>query len=389
MNEDVVVQITETAVLGNELWRYGMLFLSIFIGYAIGKIASYFICRLAKRLHNNGGEVGAGLTEAFGNSLPFITLVIGAAVGVRFLNLIPAIDSLINTLLHVLGTIAVGALAWRLVEVATAIFQRRAEKTASTLDDSLVPILRTSLRVTVVILIFVQIAQILSDKPITSIIAGLGIGGLAVALAAQDSLKNVFGSVMIFADKPFQVGDRIVVNGFDGPVEEVGLRSTRIRTLTGHLVTIPNGELANKSIENISKRPYIRRIMNVTIPFDTPPEKVEQAIQILKDILAVKQGEGGRTDNGHIDEPGFEPRVVFNDITPSAFNLMMIYWYFPPAYWDFMGHSEWLHLTILRRFNEAGIEFAFPTQTVYLAGDEKRPLDIRSRKLEENNDAEA
>jgi len=95
---------------------------------------------------------------------------------------------------------------------------------------------------------------------------------------------------MLFVDKPFEMGDRIVVNGYDGPVEEVGLRSTRIRTLDGHLVTIPNGELAHEKIQNISKRPFLKRVANITVTYDTPPEKVERAVEILQDILDDHEG---------------------------------------------------------------------------------------------------
>ena len=130
----------------------------------------------------------------------------------------------------------------------------------------------------------------LSDKPPSSVIAGLGVSGLALGLAAQDTLKNFFGSVMIFADRPFELGDRIVVDGHDGPVESVGFRSTRIRTLDGHLVTVPNGEIAHRTIHNIGKRPYIRRVMNVRIAYDTPPEKLERALAIIADALKDHEG---------------------------------------------------------------------------------------------------
>jgi len=230
----------------------------------------------------------------------------------------------------------------------------------------LVPMVRKSLRVTVVILVLVQIAQILSEKPITSIIAGLGIGGLALALAAQDTVKNFFGSVVLFVDKPFEMGDRIVVEGQDGSVEEVGFRSTKIRTLDGHLVTVPNGELANKMIRNIGKRPFIKRIANLSITYDTPPEKVDRAIEIVKEILDGHEGM----------HPDYPPRVYFNELNADSLNIIVMYWYHPPDYWAYMGFTERFNKEVFRRFAEEGIEFAFPTQTLYLAGDQARPLTI-------------
>jgi MscS family membrane protein len=226
----------------------------------------------------------------------------------------------------------------------------------------LVPIVRKSLRVTVVLFAVVSIAQSLSDKPISALIAGLGLGGLAFALAAQDTIKNLFGSLVIFSDKPFGLGDRINYDGHDGTIEEVGLRSTRLRRLDGHQVTIPNGELANKSIHNIAKRPFIRRIFTIGVTYDTSPEKVKEAKAILEDILKDHEG---------LDPKGeLLPRVYFSDFSASSLDFKCMYWYHPPAYWDYMDFSERVNMEILQRFNEAGIEFAFPTQTIHLAKEE-------------------
>jgi MscS family membrane protein len=230
-------------------------------------------------------------------------------------------------------------------------------RTSSKMDDMLAPLVRKSLRVTIVVLALIQIATSLSDKPVTSLLAGLGVGGLAVALAAQDTLKNFFGSLVIFSDKPFDMGDRVIVDGHDGTVAEVGFRSTRIRTLEGNLVTIPNGELANKTILNIGKRPHIRRIMDIGLTYSTPPEKISRAVEIITEIL----------DNHEGMKEEFPPRVYFNAYKDYSLNIFVIYWYHPPNYWDYMAFSEKLNLEILRRFNAEGIEFAFPTQTVHLS----------------------
>ena len=295
----------------------------------------------------------------------FFTL--GLAQGTAVVVVSAKVAGMFHTTVSILMTISVAYLGYCLIDVVDAWLTRFARKTESKLDDMLVPMVRKSLRITVVVLALVQVAQILSDKPLTSIIAGLGVGGLAVALAAQESLKNFFGSLVIFADKPFELGDRIVVDGFDGPVEEVGFRSTRIRTLDGHLVTIPNGELANKTIENIGKRRYIRRIVNIGVTYDTSPEKMTRALEIIREVL--KDHEGML--------PDFPPRVYFNDFGESSLNIIVIYWYHPPSYWDFMAFNERFNMEILRRFNAEGIEFAFPTQTLYVAGDERRPLEVK------------
>jgi len=187
-----------------------------------------------------------------------------------------------------------------------------------------------------------------------------------VALAAQDTLKNFFGSIMIMLDKPFTIGQRIIVEGHDGVIEQIGFRSTRVRTLTGHLVTVPNDKMATSSVENIGQRPSIRRLTNITITYDTPPEKVEKAVSIIREIL----------DNHEGMDPEFPPRVYFNEFNDTSLNILMVYWYFPPDYWAYLDFSERINLEIMNQFEKEGIEFAFPTTTTFLAQDERRPLKI-------------
>ncbi|MBU1909239.1 MAG: mechanosensitive ion channel family protein [Verrucomicrobia bacterium] len=356
--------LAEPVFLGNEAWRLAMLFVSLLAALTAGKVGRAILTRAAGPLGKAGRLTAAAALHAAARSLSFLAFALGLKAGFAFLRLPEKVQSITGATSSVALVAAIGWLVYQGVDVVDAWLRRLTGHKATKMDNMLVPLVRKSLRVTVVILTLLQIATLLSDKPVTSLLAGLGVGGLAVALAAQDTVKNFFGSLVIFADKPFEMGDRIVVDGFDGPVEEVGFRSTRIRTLEGHLVTFPNGELANKSIQNIGKRPYIRRLMNLTIPYDTPPEKVQRAMDIVKELL--KDHEGLR--------PDFLPRVFFNEFASASLNLLVIYWYHPPDYWAYLAFGERLNLDILRRFNEEGIEFAFPTQTLYLAGDPKRPL---------------
>jgi MscS family membrane protein len=172
---------------------------------------------------------------------------------------------------------------------------------------------------------------------------------------------------MIMLDKPFDVGQRITLDGVDGTVENIGFRSTRVRTLTGHLVTVPNEKMATSKIENIGRRPSIRRLTNITVTYDTPPDKVERAVEIIRGIL----------DNHEGMHPDFPPRVYFNEFNDASLNIIMLYWYHPPDYWKFIEFSQGVNLKIMKEFEAEGIEFAFPTVTNYLAHDPKRPLHIR------------
>ena len=355
----------ENTPLGNnEVWRLVALFLSLLVAWIVGRLARYILAGIGGRLKNRGRLLsGASLLAVSRAAVPLL-LVLGLRVGLHFLKMNPTVEGIASTVTSILFIIAVGWAIFCLVEVVNAWLNSLAEKTESKLDDMLAPMVCTTLRATVVILALVQIATVLSDKPMTSIIAGLGVGGLAVGLAAQDMIKNFFGSIMIFSDRPFELGERVVVAGHDGMIEVVGFRSTRIRTLEGHLVTIPNATIANADIKNIAKRPNIRRILNLGLTYDTPPEKIQRAKQIVEELLQDHEGM----------DPEFPPRVYFDEFKDASLNLFVIYWYHPPDWWPYNDFSERLNMRILERFNAEGIEFAFPSQTVFLAGDPKRPL---------------
>ena len=351
LSEEVFAGVTWGQVLVLAGWVLGAML--------IGKLVQIVLGNIGKTKRVEGKQIVQVALKAFSRPILFLFFVLGLQQGLKTFSFSEGFNALVLDCFSVLLTVAVTFFIYSMVDVLDFAITHFTKKTETKMDDMLAPMVRKSLRVTIVILALVQVAQILSDKPITSILAGLGVGGLAVALAAQETIKNFFGSLVIFADKPFELGERVKVNGHDGCIEEVGFRSTRIRRLDGHLVTVPNGELANMMIENVSKRPYIKRVMDVTVTYDTPPEKVQLAVDILKELL----------DNHEGMDAEIPARVFFDDFNACSLNIKAIYWYHPPEYWAYMAFSEKLNMEILKRFNEAGIEFAFPTQTLYLAGD--------------------
>jgi MscS family membrane protein len=225
---------------------------------------------------------------------------------------------------------------------------------------------RTAIRVTLIIAAVLFWLDNIGLK-VSTLLAGLGVGGLAVALAAQDTLKNLLGSIMILLDKPYKVGQRIIAKGHDGIVEEIGLRSTRIRLLTGHQTAIPNDEMAKIDIENIGQRPHIRRLTNIGITYDTPPGKIEKAVDIILKILDDHEGM----------DPEFPPRAYFNEYHPYSLNILVLYWYHPADYWGYMQFSQGVNLQIAREFQKEGIKFAFPTSTTYLSQEDSQPLVVK------------
>ena len=267
----------------------------------------------------------------------------------------------------IIGYAAIAWFAYRFASVLEMFLLSKAAKTQSDLDDLLVPLVGKTLRVFVIVISVFIILHSLTGLELGPMLASLGIGGAALAFAGKDSIANFLGSLAIIFDKPFTVGDRIVIEGYDGYVEEVGFRSTRIRTLEGNQVTIPNEKIINTALENIQRRPHIRWHTNITVTYDTPPEKVQRAVQIIRTVLV---SHGGTM-------PEYPPRVYFNGFNDWSLNIEVYAWFTPPDYWQY---NAWLHevcLDILKTFNEEGIDFAFPTKTVHLAGDAKRELAIR------------
>src|SRR2546423_13244297 len=233
--------------------------------------------------------------------------------------------------------------------------QRTVADTDRTFDEQLFPIIRKSLKVFVVVVAVLITSQNLGIN-ITTALAGLSVGGLALGLAAQDTVANLFGAVAIFMDKPFRIGDRIQLDSVDGTVETIGLRSTRVRNLDGHLITVPNKTMGNSTITNVTRRPNIKTVMNIGITYDTSTEKVKRALRILKEIYK--------------DHPKtFDCLISFNKFADSALNIEVIHWWNSTDYKEYLAGMQEMNLAVKERFDEAAIAFAFPTQTLYLKPD--------------------
>jgi MscS family membrane protein len=361
--------LNEVVFAGNELWRIIVFFGVVLIFLIIGRLIRFAAIRISKKPNMAGRELMQVTINALAKPVQLVFLAVGVwfVLHWQILVLPPSLQTILVTIAGVLKACAVGFAIYSAVDIADHYFNRMVLKTESKLDDILVPLVGRSIRIIVAVMVILNIATLVSGKSIMTIIAGLGVGGVAVAFAAQDTIRNFFGSLVILGDKPFEIGDRIEIGGDDGVVEDVGFRSTRIRRLDGHLLTIPNSGIVNETVRNISKRPFIKRVMKIGVTYDTAPEKLEQAIEIIKNILKDHKGMNQK----------FPPRVYFNEFKDFSLEIIVIYWYHPPEYWDYMEFSEWVNMEILKRFNKEKIEFAFPTQTMYLANDESSQLGVK------------
>ncbi|MFC1463037.1 mechanosensitive ion channel family protein [Verrucomicrobiota bacterium] len=347
-------------VAGVEIWRVVAFSGAVLLSLVVGRLARMFMAKSAEKTKAAGKELAGVILKAMARPAVLIAFAAGWWLGTASLGeLGPGLTGLLVTVSRVLTAAAIGYSLYAMIDLIDFYLIGFASRTASKVDDMLVPLVGRSVRITVLVLVVLDVVQTLSTKPITSILAGLGVGGLAIALAGQDTMKNFFGSLVIIGDKPFEIGDRIIIDGHDGPVESVGFRSTKIRTLDGHVVTVPNSEIVNKTVQNIGRRQYIKRVMNITVTYDTSPAKMTRAVEIIEEVLKDHEGM----------DPDFPPRAFFSDFSDWALNILVIYWYHPPDYWKYMEFSARVNMTLLERFNAEGIEFAFPTQTICMAGE--------------------
>ncbi len=364
-----IQRCVEYNIAGYELWRVAAAIGILILALAVNTILRNYL----KRYRDKMDSAEEGEQKSFPGLLigclqrPLRVAVWAGAI--RLLGPVLAPDQVAGAiwLTTTMLSVALAVFIYEFVDIAEYYLMKYAQNTDTKLDDMLVPVLRKAMRVLVVIVASLHIYQSITNQSISTILAGLGLGGLAFALAAQDTIRNLFGFAMIVLDRPFVVGERINFDGHDGVVESVGLRSTRMRRLDGHVVTIPNSKAADAVIHNIGRRPYIRRIMNIGLTYDTPPDKVEKAVEIVRGIFQDHEGM----------DPEFPPRVYFNEFNADNLNIIVIYWYHPPLYWDYLAHCQRVNLEIMRSFEAEGIDFAFPTQTLYLAGDPARELVLR------------
>ena len=341
--------------LGNSIEQWALFSGGVLAAVIAGKILSFLINQhfkqWASRTHTELDDVVLG---AFEKPLMLGLLALGILLGQGFLSIEPELESALR---KTGGIIATFAVAWFLVNLVDGfvrkVLSKLVSKTSSKLDDQLLPIISKSLKVIIVILAVIMVSGTFLGIDVTGPLVGLGIGGVAIALAAQATLSDVFGGVSIFTSKPFQIGDTIIVDDWMGTVEEVGLRHTRIRNLENRVVTYPNSKLAASVIENVSSSPKRRIVLNLGLTYHTPVKKIGQAKQIITQIIE---------KNPQCEKP---PALVsFSEFKDFSLNLQVVYFITDLENW--MQIRGEINEQIKSEFEKAKIEFAFPTQTVYL-----------------------
>jgi MscS family membrane protein len=336
---------------GNLLIAYIHAFVAIALSIVVGKIV-YWTCkgvlrRLSKKTKTQFDDI---LIDVLEEPLVILIVLVGIWYAASLLTLSEGLTLFVHNTLTILLILDIAYFVVKFIDSMIVNYLIPATaKTDTDLDDNLIPVIRKLIKF---IIFGVTIIMIIANfgYDVTSIIAGFGIGGLAFAMAAKDVLGNFFGGVSIFSDRPFKIGDRVRVGGEDGHVEEIGMRSTRIRTLDGTKVTIPNSIVANTNVENVSDEDARKIKMAIGVTYDTSDKKMQQAMDIIREIVK----ENKDTDDN--------AKVWFDEFGDFALHIKIFYWI--KNLDNIIPVKNDINMEIKKRFAKTRIEMTFPTQTL-------------------------
>jgi MscS family membrane protein len=361
---DILPPMMFDEFLGLTLWQYGYLFALILVAFIIQRIIQYLLeTQIVNILARSGVVIDERNKKFFiiPSGVIIFTLTLRAGLAIPFLP--EKLKFILDQGAYIGFTIAIVLASYHLVDVIMLYLEKKAADTANKFDDIFVPLLRKTSKTFILLMGIVIVGEALT-LDMKSLLAGLGIGGLAFALAAKDTVGNLFGSLTIVLDRPFQIGDWVVIDGkVEGMIEQVGLRSCRIRTFYDSLISLPNGQLTNVSIDNYGKRTYRRYSTSISIEYDTPVELIEQFCEGIRDII--KAHPFTRKDTYH---------VYLNDMSASSLDIMLyVFWQVPN--WPAELHERHrLLIDIIKLARDIGVGFAFPTQTIHIANNETNPV---------------
>lgn len=292
-------------------------------------------------------------------------VILMAVSGVIFLFLLPVLHSLPELypldarLFFTWITLLAARAGFQLITLLDVKMRAFAKRPDNSLDSLMVDITRKLLKIVLAVVTVLFIGQSIFQLNITTLLAGAGVVGLAVAFASRETLSNFFGTLVIILDRPFRIGDRVQIGDVNGLVQSVGMRSTRVITANESVFSIPNSRIAEQPIENISTRGVIRYALVLGLDYATSAEQLQQAMTILREITTDFKGK---------DQPQYFPRIFFEEFGASALNIRVIMWLKTTSFDREEQLRTEVNLTILQRFNEAGLSFAFNTVTNNLTG---------------------
>lgn len=343
----------------NELWKYLFSLVYIFLAFYVSKLLDYLTRVWLKRwAQKTATKFDDLLLDLLNGPIKVVAFMIFLRIGLDVFAWPEMVQKILAKGFTIIVAVSLTYMVLKFIDLIMNYWRlRTAGQADQEFNHQLFPIIRKSFKVFIIVVASLVTLDNLGVN-ITAAIASLSIGGLAVGLAAQDTLANLFGAVAVFLDKPFRIGDRIQIDNVDGNVESIGLRSTRVRNLDGHLVTIPNKTMGNATIVNVAARERIKTIMNIGITYDTPVEKVKRALAIIREVY----GSHPMTS---------ELVTSFNKFEASALNILVVHHWKNSDFAASLAGLELMNLALKERFDAEKIEFAFPTQTLYVKQETK------------------
>ncbi len=356
--QNLVPVIGKRSLLGLPIWKWVGALLLIGLAYLLYRLIDRLLGILIKRVVPRvapQGYLDAALVPPVSRPLGLLLIFwIFRDYLMPMLILPIGLSDPLRRMLSIGMSLAGVAVFYKLVDIVAYVFRSLASQTDSTMDDQLIPLLTRAAKLVVVVFGLLFVFDNLGVD-VTALLAGVSIGGLAIALAAQDTVKNFIGSISIFVDRPFTVGDFIVSGDITGTVIEVGVRTTRIRALDGAYVTVPNGDLANRTITNHSLRTYRRYATSITVTYHTKPQQMQAFVEGVREIV-----------NAHPKVQEGSATVQFHEMSNSSLDI------FYAAVFNVTDYGEWLacrqevFLEVMKLAEEMNISFAFPSTSVYV-----------------------
>jgi MscS family membrane protein len=343
-------EVTRLRLGGVPAGRIGLALSAVLLAWIAMRLTAWLLRRVGRRRRGLAASLAVRVARPAG----LLVMLFGIYGALRIL---PLPDGAVDISGKALLITSVLGATWILLAVIDALsdlMASRRSRTGSRFDDQMMPLLRNTAKVILAAVGGVFLLQSLG-YPVGGIIAGLGIGGLAVALAAQDTLAGIFASIAIVLDRPFAVGDYIEVAGVQGSVEDIGLRSTRLRTPDRTLVSIPNRKLIELSVDNWSERAARRTLVSLSLERTSDPDQVEALLCRLRSLLETHPSTEKGTYSVHL-----------SGIGESALGLDMIFFLQTREYYEWLSLRSGLCLDVLKAVKDCGLLLAYPTQTVRL-----------------------
>jgi MscS family membrane protein len=348
--------------LGLHLWQYLYGLSLLAIAWMGGQLIRVLLRGQVHRLVTRAGLKLDERTYRRTNGPMVVLVVLGIVLwGLTDLQLPIQISAVLHKALSVCVWLAALLVVSRFVDVGAKVANSWADTTESRLDDQLIPLLRQATQLVVLVIGSLYVADALGID-VWKLAAGVGIGGLAFALAAQDTVANVFGSVNIFVDRPFQIGDWVKIGDVEGVVEEVGFRSTRVRTFYNSLVTIPNSAITNANVDNLGERTRRRVKFTLGLTYDTPPDKVAAYVEGVRAILTAHPSV----------QASYE--VHLYNLGDSAIEILVYYHLVVPGWHEELATRSQNILEFIRLAERLNVSFAFPSTSVYVESTPERPM---------------